>query len=432
MFNKITQYFWKIENKIAFYPSLIALGGLLFALLMVYAEQHGISGNLEHAMPVLVISDLETARIILSSLIAGLISILVFSFSMVMIILNQASTNFSPRLLPGLISNKKHQTILGIHLAGVFYCLITLISIEPTDTGYQLPGFSVLIAIVFITASLSAFIYFIHSISQSIQVGHILKSIFISAKNRLELLIKYDEENKKLTQNKQEFADHKNWHEYYVEKSGYIQSLRIKGMLELINKTETLIQVLPSKNTFLLKGIPIFKSKQKLDEETTNKFLEQFVIDDTESMEENYALAFQLITEIAIKAMSPGINDPGTALTCIDYLTELTALRMKKTDQMLVGEEQSLKIQIHIKPFEQLLYIILAPFRAYCSHDVIIVTKLLNMCSYLLQQQCADEKYKTAVKNEANNIIADAMQKLTNKQDLKNLEIRKQQLNLGD
>ena len=89
MFNKIIQYFWKIENKIAFYPSLIAVGGFVFALFMVLVEQYGISAYLENAMPALVISDLETARIILSSLIAGLISILVFSFSMVMIILNR-------------------------------------------------------------------------------------------------------------------------------------------------------------------------------------------------------------------------------------------------------------------------------------------------------------------------------------------------------
>ena len=151
LIHKITRTFWKVENKIAFYPTLIALGGILFGLIMVVVEQYGVSGFLIETMPVLVIKDVETARIILSSLIAGLISVLVFSFSMVMIILNQASTNFSPRLLPGLISNKKHQSILGIHLAGIFYCLITLISIQPTDTGYQLPGFSVLIAIVFIT-----------------------------------------------------------------------------------------------------------------------------------------------------------------------------------------------------------------------------------------------------------------------------------------
>ena len=430
MLNKLVQYFWKIEDKIAFYPSLLAIWGVVFAFLMVSAEQMGISGYLQEAVPALVIKDLETARIILSSLIGGLVSILVFSFSMVMIILNQASSNFSPRLLPGLISNKKHQSILGIHLSGVFYCLITLISIQPTGENYQLPGFSVLVAIIFISVSLGAFIYFIHSISQSIQVNHILKSVFKSAKCRLETLIEYDKENMTLLKAEQQVSETDDWYEYYSEKSGYIQTMRITRLLELIDDSNTLIQVLPSKNTFILKGIPLFKSKRELDEDTAKNFLNQFIIDNSEAMGENYALAFQLITEIAIKAMSPGINDPGTALTCIDYLTELLNLRMNKTDRMLIGDKNKLKIQINITPFNHLLYTILAPFRAYCSHDIIIVSKLLNMCNYLLMQDCVTETYKAAIKQEAKSIIDDAKKKLDNEQDLKHLAGKQKKLEL--
>ena len=428
MFNKLTQYFWKIENKIAFYPSLIAVSGITFALLMVYIEQLGISQYLQKVLPVLVINDSETARIILSSLIAGLISILVFSFSMVMIILNQASTNFSPRLLPGLISNKKHQSILGIHLAGIFYCLITLISIEPGDTGFQLPGFSVLLAIVFITTSLAAFIYFIHSISQSIQVEYILKAIFKNAKKRLDALIAFETDNKQDKQAQQLFDDTSDWHEYYVPQSGYIQSINTKNLLNLMSEDHA-IQVLPTKNTFLLAGIPIFKSKHKLADEQVDQFTTQFLIDDSESMDENYALAFQLITEIAIKAMSPGINDPGTALTCIDYLTELLALRMKKSDQLFFSQDDQAKIQIQIIPFKQLLYTILAPFRAYCSHDIIIVSKLLKMCEYLLLQKCVNQDFHSSIRHQAEHVIDDASKNLSNEQDLALLARKKQSLN---
>lgn len=204
--------------------------------------------------------------------------------------------------------------------------------------------------------------------------------------------------------------------------------MRISRLLELIDEADTVIQVLPSKNTFLLKGIPIFKSKQKLDDECAKNFLNQFIIDDTESMEENYALAFQLITEIAIKAMSPGINDPGTALTCIDYLTELLNLRMNKTDRMLIGDKNNLKIQINITHFEQLIYTILAPFRAYCSHDIIIVSKLLHMCEYLLLQDCNNQSYHAAIRKEAQNIVDDAKKKLDNEQDLKHLKNQFQKL----
>lgn len=412
----------KVRNKIAFFPSLIAISGILFGFMMVYLEEWGVSAQLQKVAPWLVISDLDTARSILNTLIAGLISILVFSFSMVMIILNQAAANFSPRLLPGLISNKKHQSILGIHLAGIFYCLITLISIEPTDSGTQLPGFSVLIAILLITTSLASFIYFIHSISQSIQVDYILKSTFKKAQTRLQDLIELDQQHTIQEAHQQAFKNSDDWHEYFVPKSGYIQSINTARLVQLAKDNHTLVKVIPTKNTFLLAGVPIFRSKTKLDEDTAESMIQQFLIDDAESITENYSLAFQLITEIAIKAMSPGINDPGTALTCIDYLTELLALRMNKTDQMIWLEEDQALVSINIIPFKQLLYVILAPFRAYCSHDIIIVTKLLKMCEYLLLQDCCRPSFKNSIQTQAKEIIKDAKNKLRNGHDLKVLE----------
>jgi uncharacterized membrane protein len=418
LIHRISQTFWRIENKIAFYPSLMAISGICFALIMVYLEQRGVSAYLQKAVPWLVINDLETARTLLSTLIAGLISILVFSFSMVMIILNQASSNFSPRLLPGLISNKKHQSILGIHLAGIFYCIITLITIEPTQSSYQLPGFSVLLAILFVTVSLGSFIYFIHSISQSIQVDYILKTTFKNAKKRIEHLIQLEQDNEIVDAGLGRFDKSSDWHDYYVPQSGYIQTINTTRLLKLAQQHETHIQVIPTKNTFLLAGLPIFKSETELDEEVAKEFLNQFLIDNSESLSENYSLAFQLITEIAIKAMSPGINDPGTALTCIDYLTELLTLRLKKSDELYLVQDKQVVIEINIIHFEKLLYVILAPFRAYCSHDIVIVSKLLRMCEYLLLQDCIKDDYKTTIKKQANEIINDAREKLQNALDL--------------
>lgn len=111
------EYIVKLESNIAFYPSLISLVGLFFAFFMYYLESWGVSKYLVENAPLLVINNVDTARDLLTTFIGGLISIMVFSFSLVMILLNQASSNFSPRLLPGLISNRRHQVILGIYNA---------------------------------------------------------------------------------------------------------------------------------------------------------------------------------------------------------------------------------------------------------------------------------------------------------------------------
>ena len=92
-----------LTGKIGFYPSLFALGGLVFGFAMLYAEDRGVSSFLIENAPQLVINDAETARTLLSTFIGGIISLMVFSFSMVMILLNQAS-------------NKKQHRYIFIHL----------------------------------------------------------------------------------------------------------------------------------------------------------------------------------------------------------------------------------------------------------------------------------------------------------------------------
>ena len=103
----------KLESNIAFYPSIISLFGMLFAFSMIYLESIGVFKYLVEHAPILVVNNAETARSLLTTFIAGLISILVISFLLVMILLNQASSNFLPRLLPRLISNRRHQ--IGLH-----------------------------------------------------------------------------------------------------------------------------------------------------------------------------------------------------------------------------------------------------------------------------------------------------------------------------
>lgn len=300
----------KLESNIAFYPSLISFFGVVFAFFMYYLESKGISGYLVEHAPLLVVNDTETARSLLTTFVAGLISIMVFSFSLVMILLNQASSNFSPRVLPGLISNRRHQIVLGIYNASLLYSIFTLVAIEPNGNEYQIPGFSVLLAIVSMTFCLGAFIYFIHSISQEIQVNNIMERIFKTAENRLRNLITSESEQ----DNTITFPNTSSWNVIKSQTSGYFQDININSIRDIAKEASIKFEVVPVKGTYVLEGLQIFKCDKDLDDELLKKCLQAFHFSKSELIEDNYILAFKQITEIAVKAMSPGINDPGTAV----------------------------------------------------------------------------------------------------------------------
>jgi len=412
--HNIVKYLNKLESNIAFYPSIISLFGLLFAFFMIYLESIGISKYLVDKAPILVVNNTETARSLLTTFIAGLISIMVFSFSLVMILLNQASSNFSPRLLPGLISNRRHQIILGIYNSTLLYCIFTLVSITPHGDKYQMPGFSVLLGIVFMTLSLGAFIYFIHSISQEIQVSTIMNKIFKKSKQRLEILIDSEKHIES------DFEDSSNWQSIIANTTGYMQDVNLNALSTLAEEHNLKIEIVQIKGAYVLKGIPLLKYKGELEDEQKDTLVETVTFSNSELIEDNYVLAFKQITEIALKAMSPGINDPGTCINAIDYLTELFALRMKKKDESyFFNDDDEPLIYIKTVSFKELLYNVMAALRTYCKHDVIIVQKLFLMLQYLLRKDDGlKNNYKESIIMEINNLKKDALDNHKNEADI--------------
>jgi uncharacterized membrane protein len=411
-FFRTLSFFNVIESKIAFYPTVLALIGVLFAFFMMYIENLGISKYLLEKAPILVVENGNTALTILSALISGLISVIVFSFSMVMLLLSQASSNYSPRLLPGLISNKNHQIILGTYLSTILYNIFILFSIQPTGDKYQLPGFSVLIGIIATVVCIYAFIFFIHNISQSIQISNILKRIYTQSKGRLEELIDKDKEHLK------PFPNSEGWYEYYPKNSGYLQNISHTNLIDICIEKETNIFVLPVKGIFVLNHLPIFKSKKELDEATVTQILNNFNFAREELIEDNYILGFKQITEIIVKAMSPGINDPGTAINAIDYLTELFALRMLKKDINIFRREEVPYLKIRSIDFKDLLYQVMVSIRTYCKHDTTVAQKLLIMLNYLLHSPTYNEDYKKNIDLEIETLLTDAKEAINNDRDV--------------
>lgn len=413
---RLRSFFSVVTSSIAFYPTLYAVVSIIFGFVMKTAEAMGVSRFLQKNASYLVVNDIDTARNVMTTLIAGGISMLVFSFSMVMLLLSQAAANYSPRVLPNLISNRKHQNILGTFLAMILYNIITVIGLQPHGQDYQMPGFSVLLGIISAFIALGAFVYFIHSISTSIQINNILKNIYTLSQKRLQLLV--DENRYSL-----EFPEYNNWYTYQTNQSGTIQNMSIPGLKELAKKCDTKFDLLASKGMYMFKKQPLIKSEKELNEEQLEELHKNFNYTESELVSDNFVLGFKQIAEIGIKAMSPGINDPGTALDTINYLTELFALRMQKGDTSVVtDDDDNPVINLKVITFEELIYNVLVPYRTYCKHDISVMQKLLYMIAHLKTLEAAEDSFHTVLDREAGLMIQDANSAIENPMDLKVLQ----------
>ncbi|GJM29385.1 MAG: hypothetical protein DHS20C17_20200 [Cyclobacteriaceae bacterium] len=415
--NYLVSLYKFVVNSIAFLPGLISVGFIALAMGSLALENHGVTEYLINRASYLVINNEDTARTVLSTLVGGLISLMVFSFSMVMILLSQASSDYSPRLLPGLISNKRHQVVLGIYLGTILFNIFIIISILPDAGAYELPGFSALLAIVLGIICLLLFVYFIHSISNEIQVSHILKKIFKQTKTRLFYLEQFERRH-----SKEEIPMTSEWNEIAGNISGYFQGITKDALVEIAMSADTVIQVVPINGIFVLEGSPVLRSQHQLNEEVLKEVMSCLQYSDGELVTENYLYGFKQITEIAIKAMSPGINDPGTAINAIDYLTDLLATRMKLDDSETYKDQTgTVRVIVNTVNFQDLIYNIMASLRQYCKHDVVVVQKLINMLKLLLITEKEKEIYPSTIMEQLNVLMEDAKRSISNQKDQEKL-----------
>ncbi len=412
VFKRLRSFINVLTSSIAFYPTLYAFSAILFAFVLKFAESQDISAYFSKKASVLLVNDVDTARNILTTMIAGGLSMLVFSFSMVMLLLSQAAANYSPRVLPNLIANRRHQLILGTFLAMILYNIITIIGIEPQGEQDQLPSFSVLVGIITAIIALGAFVYFIHSISSSIQINNIMKNIFSLSRKRLQQLIDQQKTH-------QEFPDTKNWASYTSTRSGTLQNISISGLQALAEEFDTKFEVCIPKGEYLVEQQPYVKSERELSDDEQLELHKNFNFNESEMVRDNYILGFKQLTEIGIKAMSPGINDPGTAVDTVNYIFELLALRMKKSNtEIIASDDGNPLVKLSVVPFDLIIYNILVPYRTYCKHDMSVMQKLLTKMVRLLDCEMIDKSYRKTIYRELKLLMHDVEQTITNPVDL--------------
>ena len=222
--NRLFRLYQRIVSSIAFYPALITLGLVLLCIVSIWLEMTYLQAYKEDIKLGLV-NNAENARLILGTLVGGIVSLMVFSFSMVMVVLNSASSTLSPRVIPSLISSRNHQFILGIYLGTIIDSLLLILTIQEGD-DINIPSLGIFLALGLGIVSLCLFIAFIREISQSIQVDFILNNLFKKALKELKALQNKFGQFSKCPQ----WPDDQDWHVIRSTRAGYFKAFNSEGV----------------------------------------------------------------------------------------------------------------------------------------------------------------------------------------------------------
>ena len=372
--------FKKIVNSIAFLPGVIAILFLLLSFGMISFDFSDAGKQLKSNLHWLSLKDASTARSICSAIAGGIISLAVFSFSMVMILLNQAASQMSNRILAKLIGNRFQQIVLGFYIGTIVYALFLLSTIRDINSGIYVPAMSTYLLIALTIFDIFLFIYFLHYVTETVKYETIINDIYQNTLKELEESCVQETQPPKIMQ---ALAAE----DIGAFRSGLYQGFDRKELLAFCDKHDLGISFLFPIGTFLLENTAFMNvsgSKAGLTKELLKDISTLINIGRGQEISTSYYYGMRQLMEISIRALSPGINDPGTAVLGLHTLGDLMAVRLKRSPQLTFKDSRNVeRIWVKEKSFEEVFEEYIFPIWDYGKDDRLIQKEMLLILTQL-------------------------------------------------
>ncbi len=307
-------------------PMIEVIAAIGLFMVTVRLDQAVYNGHLR--APSWVISgSADAARQILTSIAASVITVVGIVFSITIVTLTLASTQFGPRMLRNFIRDRGTQLTLGTFVATFVYCVVALVSIGPGDRGDFVPHISITTAFGLVLVNLAVLIYYINHIATQIQLPQVIAGIakdlgqavaVQSADRPWKAAPKPDDApslDKLLTTIETSGAVIR------TPESGYLQFIRHRTLIRIATEADAVIRLPYRPGHFLVAGRELASVWPAEAAERVARYLAQAqATGPHRTLTQDVAFGVDQLVEIAIRALSPAINDTFTALTCIDWL----------------------------------------------------------------------------------------------------------------
>ena len=300
------------------------------AAIGLYAATHAIdvaaqNGSLRLPSFVIVVTA-DAGRQILTTLAAAVITVVGVVFSIMIVTLTLASTQFGPRMLRNFIRDRGTQLTLGTFVATFVYSTLVLISIAPGRGNRQfVPDLSITVSVALVTVSLAVLIYFIHHIATMIQLPQVIASIARDLSRAIDVESRRNGDTIEAGPAVAVLLERIETEGGSVPApaSGYLQFVALDALVGLAAASGAVIQLHQRPGHFIVAGHPMATVWPAQAAPSVSRALARaHITGPYRTLAQDLAFAVDQLVEIAIRALSPAVNDTFTALTCIDWLGE--------------------------------------------------------------------------------------------------------------
>lgn len=347
MITRLRAVWWHLSAGLWFLPTVIVVGSMLLAFGLVEA-QTWYDFELAERWPRLFGAGHDGSRAMLTAIASSMITVAGVVFSVTIVALSLAASQYSPRVLRTFTSDRPTQLVLGVFVGIFAYCLVVLRTIRGGDENGFVPSLAVLGGLVLSLVGIGFLVFFIHHMAASIHASSILSRVVAATLGSIDDL--FPETLGAPIDGADEAAvvsELAPWTPVAARHTGYLIGVSESGLLSFARERGRVLRMAAAVGEFVIQGQPIAhlsgaEAVTEADEKALNW---QYSFDQQRTVEQDAAFGLQQIVEMGSKALSPGINDASTAKLCIDRLTELlTYLAPRQIESSLRRDEGQLRV----------------------------------------------------------------------------------------
>ncbi|MGD9724020.1 MAG: DUF2254 domain-containing protein [Pirellulales bacterium] len=411
-----------------FLPALLGLLAIAMALVTVGID-HAIGDRASWTNAWAYTGGPEGARAVLATIAGSMITVAGVVFSITIVALSLASAQFGPRLLRNFIRDRRNQFVLGTFTATFLYCLLVLRTVRGTDHEQFVPGISVTIGILLAVASLGVLIYYIHHVAISIQATHVIQSVSQELRETINRLWPEQLGEEPSVEQAEEAPSFPAEEAVTIQagQSGYVDAIRNDTLLKLAKDHDLVLRLAYRPGHFAVAGTPLAEvwPPQNVSDEVSRRLNAAFVFAWHRSPFQDVEFAIDQLVEVAVRALSPGVNDPFTALTCIDRLGESLCQLAQRTmpSRLRYDDEQRLRIITYPVDFRAVTDAAFNQIRQYGAASAAVLICLLETIAVIiwLARRSADRK---ALADQADLVVRAARRSIPDEADRADIEER--------
>ncbi|WP_339721089.1 DUF2254 domain-containing protein [uncultured Paraglaciecola sp.] len=395
----------KARTSFWFVPSFMVLSSIVLACSAVYIDAFFMA-RYDLKIPIIYSIDIEAIRSLLGTIAGAMITVTSIAFSITIVALTLASSQFGPRLLRNFMMDTGTQVVLGSFISNFLYCILVFCAISFQEPYTFKPGLTVIIAVMMTSISVGVLIYFIHHVAKSIQADVVIDDVYRELQSGIASLFpcihKQPETAKTEDSTTTAFTLGTQQFDVLAKCSGYIQTIEQDALLTLATENEVQIECRFGPGDFVVKDsvIAVVHADNTMPDTIVNNTSDKIVLGAYRTPVQDPEFAIHQLVEIALRALSPGINDPYSAITCIDKLNSVLCELTNKTFPAKQHYDQAgnLRLVCKVLTFENIASAAFEQIRQQANNNVAVTIRLLESLHNLMRFAQSDEQQQFVIR----------------------------------